>query len=49
MQIDSRNFNEHIDLVLQDIESAHFISFDCEFTGLVTQLKHIEGLFPDYQ
>ena len=49
MQIDSRNFDEHIDLILKDIETAHFVSFDCEFTGLVTQMQHIEGLFPDHR
>lgn len=41
MQIDSSNFDEHVDFILSEIESAHFIAFDCEFTGLVTQLQHI--------
>jgi hypothetical protein len=49
MQIDSRNFEYHIDLILQEIETAHFVAFDCEFTGLVTQTDRIEGLYPDHQ
>jgi hypothetical protein len=49
MQIDSRNFELHIDLILQEIASAHFVAFDCEFTGLVTQQTQIEGLFPDHR
>lgn len=49
MQIDSRNFEQHVDLILQEIETAHFVAFDCEFTGLVTQLQHIEGLYPDHR
>lgn len=49
MQIDSRNFQEHIELVLQQISTAHFIALDCEFTGLVTQLTQIEGMFPDHR
>ena len=41
MQIDSRNFSQHIDLILSDIKQASFVAFDCEFTGLVTQNGHI--------
>ena len=29
MQVDSTNFEQHIDLILQEIESAHFVAFDC--------------------
>jgi hypothetical protein len=49
MQIDSSNFDQHLDFILAEIESAHFVAFDCEFTGLVTQLEHMEGLFPDHR
>ena len=49
MQIDSRNFQKYVDLIISDIKSAHFVAFDCEFTGLVTQNSHIEGDFPDHQ
>ena len=49
MQIDTHNFHEHSQLILQHIEQAHFIAFDCEFTGLVTQLDNIEGSFPNEQ
>lgn len=41
MQLDRTNFHTHLPTLLHDIQHAHFIAFDCEFTGLVTQLAPI--------
>jgi hypothetical protein len=41
MQIDRLNFKEHYQHVVKTIKNCEMISFDCEFTGLVTQLKKI--------
>ena len=49
MQIDRHNLHQHIDRILEDIKAAHFVAFDCEFTGLVTQNEHMEGDFADHR
>ena len=38
MQIDRYNFATHFDAICDKINRASFVSFDCEFTGLVTNL-----------
>ncbi len=34
--------------IITSLKNADFISFDCEFTGLVTHLERIEGMYPNY-
>ena len=48
MQVDSDNIEELLPDILARIHDSHFISFDCEFSGLVTQLQRIEGTFPNH-
>lgn len=48
MQVDRANLEEVLPDILKHIELADFISFDCEFTGLVTNLDRIEGLFSNH-
>ena len=38
MQVDSDNIEDLLPEILARIHDSHFISFDCEFSGLVTQL-----------
>ncbi len=40
MEIDARNFLKNLNLIKKSIESADFISFDCEFTGIKMKLKN---------
>lgn len=48
MQVDRENLAELLPQILEHIAHAHFIAFDCEFSGLVTQLRRIEGSFPNH-
>ena len=38
MQVDSDNISEVLPQILKSIHESDFVAFDCEFTGLVTQL-----------
>ena len=49
MQIDRHNLATHYQAICDDLCKASFVAFDCEFTGLVTNLEKIEGKFADYQ
>lgn len=48
MQVDRSNFAAVLPSILNHIKLADFVSFDCEFTGLVTNLDPIEGMFSNH-
>ena len=42
IQIDTKNIDEHYSDIVEAIQKADFIAFDCEFTGL----RHRHPKFP---